>query len=365
MSASDTGARPFCAEDFSVPNIYLDSAARHPLPVAAGQCLTDYGTLLTRHDGRHYLKQKQDKIRALFARLINAETCEIGLSSSTTMAEQLLLLSLDLPRSGATIITDQLHFSGSLALYEALAREGASIEIIPHQGGSIDYSQLEKLLDRGARLVALSSVSHYNGFCHDLKTVCEMAHARGALVYADIIQEAGALPVDVRESGVDFCACNSYKWLLGDLGLGFIYIRKDLLSMVRRPGGGPHPEPLADASNFISTGSIGGSATEILCYTLPRTIAFAEQYPAKIWRALTEQIEHQLCGIGMRSITPPSSPSPIRAFVDARLTKTVLQQIRNSGVRATGREGYLRLSPSVFNTAEDIDMATAAIRKIL
>jgi hypothetical protein len=35
-------------------------------------------------------------------------------------------------------------------------------------------------------------VSYYNGFQHDLKAVCDLAHAHGAHVYADIIQAAGA-----------------------------------------------------------------------------------------------------------------------------------------------------------------------------
>ena len=32
----------------------------------------------------------------------------------------------------------------------------------------------------------------YNGYQHDLKAVCDLAHANGALVYADIVQAAGA-----------------------------------------------------------------------------------------------------------------------------------------------------------------------------
>ncbi len=42
----------------------------------------------------------------------------------------------------------------------------------------------------------------------------------GALVYADIVQAAGAVPVDVKESNVDFAACASYKWLMGRLRAG-------------------------------------------------------------------------------------------------------------------------------------------------
>ena len=80
----------------------------------------------------------------------------------------------------------------------------------------------------------------YNGFQHDLKAVCDLAHAHGALVYADIIQGAGAVPIDVRATGLDFAACSSFKWLMGDFGLGFLYAREGALEHVKRSQWGYH-----------------------------------------------------------------------------------------------------------------------------
>ena len=51
-------------------------------------------------------------------------------------------------------------------------------------------------------------------------------------MYADIIQGVGAVPFDVRASGVDFAAAGSFKWLMGDFGLGFLYVRADLIERV-------------------------------------------------------------------------------------------------------------------------------------
>src|SRR5277367_524835 len=55
------------------------------------------------------------------------------------------------------------------------------------------------------------------------------------MVYADIVQAAGAMQVDVQASGVDFCATASYKWLMGDFGLGFLYVKKSALDRIIRP----------------------------------------------------------------------------------------------------------------------------------
>src|SRR6202034_2265832 len=96
----------------------------------------------------------------------------------------------------------------SIYLYRTLQRSGHDVRIVGEHDGRIEMKDLEAAIDKNTRLVCLSLVSFANGFQHDLKRVCEIAHAHGAHVYADIAQAAGAVPIDVRDSGVDFCACS-------------------------------------------------------------------------------------------------------------------------------------------------------------
>jgi len=42
------------------------------------------------------------------------------------------------------------------------------------------------VVDRNTKLVEVSQVAMFTGFQHDPKAVCDLAHAHGALVYADI-----------------------------------------------------------------------------------------------------------------------------------------------------------------------------------
>ena len=113
----------------------------------------------------------------------------------------------------------------------------------PTKDFRIDIKDLEKVIDRRTRLVEVSSASMYNGFQHDLKAVCDLAHANGAYVYADIIHSAGAEPFDVKASGVDFAACSTFKWLMGDFGIGFLYAKEELLDRIRRPVMGYYQAP--------------------------------------------------------------------------------------------------------------------------
>lgn len=90
-------------------------------------------------------------------------------------------------------------------------------------------ADLERAIDKRTRLLVASLISYIDGFQHDLKRICDIAHANGAFVYADIVQAAAAMPPDVKASGVDFCDTASYKWLMGDFGLGLLYVKRGVL----------------------------------------------------------------------------------------------------------------------------------------
>src|SRR5262249_10247010 len=146
---------------------------------------------------------------AKFARLVNADKDEVTFVQSTTTGEQMVLKALGIPQSGGHIVTDTLHFFGSFPLYEELARQGMEVTWVQQRDGRIAIDDVRKAVRKGTKLVALSNVSTFNGFEHDLKAVSSIAHENGALVYADVIHAAGCVPLDLHASGVDFAACAS------------------------------------------------------------------------------------------------------------------------------------------------------------
>lgn len=138
------------------------------------------------------------------------------------MGENLVLQALGFPQAGGRIVTDALHFFGSFYTYGELGKAGVDVVTLPMTAeGDIDMDQLEAAVNDNTKLVAISLVSTVNGFEHDLKRVCDLAHAHGAYVYvyADIVHAAGSTPTNLRAAGVDFAASSSYKWLMGDFGL--------------------------------------------------------------------------------------------------------------------------------------------------
>jgi selenocysteine lyase/cysteine desulfurase len=108
------------------------------------------------------------------------------------------------------VVTDALHFEGALLhLGELQEHNGLEVRIVRPREWRIDLGEMERAVDKKTKLIEISLVSMVNGFQHDLKGVCDLAHAHNAYVYADVMQAAGATPIDVRESDLDFCACSS------------------------------------------------------------------------------------------------------------------------------------------------------------
>src|SRR5581483_7382624 len=163
-------------------------------------------------------------------------------------------------------------------------------------------------------------------FTHNLKQVCDLAHSRGAHVYADLVQGAGSTPIDVRDAGLDFGASSTYKWLMGDLGLGFLYVREDLLDRVVRrteygfrqivdfdyhfpPFGAPGDTPITyTASNSVAGHfEVGTWASAQIC-AAEKSMAFIRSVGVEHIQAhnhtLTRRIQREMPRLGFPSITP-------------------------------------------------------------
>lgn len=372
--------------DFTNPNgvIYLNGAYTHPMPNVVRAAVRDYNdarsgftTETTTEPGFN------NRVKADFAALVNADPDEISYVPNTSTGEVLVVHGLDIPRSGGNVVTDALHFEGSIVHLQALQRDaGLDLRIVMPREGRIDLADLERVVDRNTRLIELSLVTMYNGFQHDLKAVCDLAHSVGAYVYADIIQAAGAVPIDVRESDVDFCACAGFKWLMADLGLGFLYVRRDLIGRVvkrtqhgyhsvrsfethflahDRPAAAPFSWELGDdASAHFEVGSVAGAARAALGASLPYLrqldVARIEQHR----QPLLQRLRDEMPRLGFRCVTPPGTTSPLITFA-MEDGSWVRERFRRANINARVADHFVRFSPSVYNELADVEAVLQAL----
>ena len=222
---------------------YMNSASMHPVGTFAADAVKQvvdfrlYGPGEGRSD---FGAAKQEELKKKFGALINASANEIAYTANTTDGENIVFMGLFGNLSGgpstslraSNIVIDELHFTSSLYMYKELEKKGVELRIVQHKNWAIDPEDMAKAIDKNTRLVSLALVSNVNGFMHDAQAVSAIAHARGAHVFADIIQGVGAMPLDMKALGIDFASAGTYKWLMGERGIGFLYVREDLQGTV-------------------------------------------------------------------------------------------------------------------------------------
>jgi selenocysteine lyase/cysteine desulfurase len=358
---------------------YFNSAAQHPLGNHTVRAMQDYIAFLHLGPGdgrRDFWEHGFSEVKPMFARLINAKPSEVALCPSTTVG-------------GFNVVTNDLHYTESLANYLVRRqRQGLEVRIVKHRDWRIDMRDMERAVDNKTRLIAVSLVSSVNGHVEDARALAKLAHAHGGYLFADIIQGCGATPIDVKAMGIDFASCAMYKWLQGEHGFGFLYIREDLAGSVVRPlDFNGHPDfnyapwtrtPKPGLGDFINHTSSGVAAFE--CGT-PSVITYAAQHASLRYierlgvanirahaKSLIDRLQREMPRLGYTPITPEGSESSLVTFLcrDAEAVRNKIRRAAEAGkakisitgpnsALTVGRFGnHVRFSVSVFNNQDDV-----------
>ncbi|MEC4590896.1 MULTISPECIES: aminotransferase class V-fold PLP-dependent enzyme [Nitrospirillum] len=362
--------------------VYLDSGSQHPVSTGAKAAVDTYLSKRMLDPAAAHYDLPDDGVREKFARLVNADADDIAYVQSTTAGEQMVLRGLGLPKSGGHIVTDTLHFFGSLPLYEEMQRHGVEVTWVEPKDGRILLADLKQAIRKDTKLVALSLVSTINGFEHDLKAVCDLAHANGALVYADIIHAAGCVPVDLKGSGVDFAACASYKWLMGDFGLGFIYGTKAARAQLARTEYGyygmsafkPHIYPFDPPGEMIADYAYADTAEGTFAHGTHAHMVIAQldhslDYILGVGVAaiqahaqdLIRRLKQELPKLGYSLMTPPEATTPLVTCAYENAREKLGAKLAAAKIKMTVSANRFRVTPSVFNDHTDIDQLLAAL----
>lgn len=361
---------------------YLDSGSQHPLSLGAQAEAQRYLAHRALDPAAAEYERNDQAVMDKYAQLVNADSDELAFVQSTTAAEQMVLRALGMPETGGHIVSDTLHFFGSLPLYEEMARQGMKVSWVRERDGRIPLEDMEKAITPGTRLVSLSLVSTINGFQHDLKAVCDLAHEAGALVYADIIHAVGCVPVDLHASGVDFAAGASYKWLMGEFGLGFLYVRKEVQQKLQRRNYGyygisafqshvyPYDSPgdtvvdyafQDNATGHFALGTHAHTPLAILNHSLAYLLRTGVERIQAHSQTMIARLKQELPERGFTLMTPIECTTPMVACALEDAHGRIGQKLLDANLHITVSRNRFRVSTSVFNDMDDIDRLLAVL----
>ncbi|HXV64626.1 MAG TPA: aminotransferase class V-fold PLP-dependent enzyme, partial [Vicinamibacteria bacterium] len=335
--------------DFPVTetHTYLNTASVGPLPKPVRDAGVAYLDENMRAPFSARRADTREEARTRFAALFGAKPEEVAMLYSTSDGENIVASALDL-RPGDNVVIDELHFTTTFVLYRALENQkGIELRIVSQKDGRADIEDFDAQIDGRTKLVSVAWVSNRNGYLENLQGLTELAHAKGTLLFADGVQALGHFPTNLREEGVDFVSCNSYKWLFSSFGAAPFFVREEHLDRVRpdRYGHGTAAEDLADyhfemhetARKYEYASAAFGTV-----YQLNAALDYLKRVGLDRIRnhtvALAQELRQGLVGLGFDTWTPPMNDSPIVSFVHGRDPAGMRELLDREGIVVTFRE---------------------------
>lgn len=216
--------------------IQLNTGTCGPIPAEAAAAMAELAAY-ERDFGRSQAEywadtlQRIDEARAAVAAVLGADLDEVALTHAATDGMNFGTWAIDWRDGGRAVTTCHEHAGGVGPLYTVCDRFGVDLAFAEFAGDAPDdeiLARFDELITPGTKLVSISHVLWTTGLVMPVARIAALAHDRGALVLVDGAQSAGAIPVNVRDLGVDMYSVPAQKWLLGPEGLGALWVRREL-----------------------------------------------------------------------------------------------------------------------------------------
>jgi cysteine desulfurase/selenocysteine lyase len=353
--------------------IYLNHAAVAPLSRRAAaamqnlaQDVLDYGSLnydqwLDAYEG----------VRVAAARLLGAERSEIALVKNTSEGIATVALGFDWSPGDKMVGFREEFPANTLPWRHLEATRDLRIEWL-----SI-YDPLDRIDQacRGARLLAISFVNYLSGHRVDLQAMGEICRRQGCFFFVDAIQGLGAFPVDVEAARIDALAADGHKWMLGPEGCGILYVRRDRQDQIEPTEYGW--TNIAEYANHLSTDmTLRPDAGRYECGTLNTAGCFGLRAAMELLlEADVKRVSTHVQALGDRiaagvvakgyQLACERTAATGAGIVTFRKpgvdNHTIAKALRDAGILAAQRLGWIRTAPHFYISPDDIDQVLDAL----
>src|SRR5207237_7528770 len=201
--------------------IYLNTGTCGPLPREAAIAMSELEGWELATGRAHAAFQDEalvrlEEARASIAAIVHADIDAIALTHGTTDGVNAALWSIDWAR-GDVLVTTSLEYPGVVAAIRSVAgRRGVEVRTVEVAGDDPStLAAFEQAIDDRTRMVVLSHVVWSTGErlpVEGIARIAKVAPSR-AIVVVDGAQSVGAIPIAVRDLGIDFLALPAPKWL--------------------------------------------------------------------------------------------------------------------------------------------------------
>jgi selenocysteine lyase/cysteine desulfurase len=317
---------------------------------------------------------KNEAVRSLMAQILRARADEIAVTASASAGINALASALDFTQRRNKVVLSDFEFPTNAQIWHAQERKGARVVHVPRAAdGYIPLENFEKLIDEETQLVAVTQVCFRNGARLDIPGIVKLARAKGAKVLLDCYQAVGAMTVNVKQLDVDFAVGGMLKYLLGTAGLGFLYVRNELIPSLTPTNSGWFAQANITAMDITANRPSptarrfeAGTPAVVNCYAAEAGLKIILEVGTDVIgervQYLTRLCMDRLEEIGWPSITPRQDErrGPM-VCVRAREVARLFTQLTEQDIVTSFRDDNLRATFHFYNSEKDVDVLIQAL----
>jgi isopenicillin-N epimerase len=299
-------------------------------------------------------------------------------------------LSVRLPPGAEVLMTDHEYGSMQHAWQRAAKRHGWTIRIadLPVESSAPeDYvNAVVDRLSKDTRLLYLSHVLYTTGHILPIEKIISKARERGILVFVDGAHAPGMIPLNLSKLKPHFYAANLHKWFLTPVGAAFLFVEEGMEDHLEPwqvswayhdDRSDPNSRNEYGSTPWIRQFEMEGTRDLSSWRVVSACCDFHESIPVAARESrlheLSQAVRESLNGVGeMQCITPASLElrGGLTSFVlppkiDGQLLRQRLWERHQIEINVVDRPGgcqYFRVSTHIYNTLEEVEKLSAAVR---
>ncbi len=370
--------------------IYLDNNATTCVAPEVFEAMTPflteyYGNPSSMYSFGGHVGKSLAKARSQVASLLNAQDTEIVFTSCGTESDNMAVIgALDANPDKKHIVTTRVEHPAVLSLAKRLEKRGYSVTFlsVDHQG-MLDLNELREAITDRTAIVSIMYANNETGTVFPVDEIGRIVKEKGSIFHCDAVQAVGKIPLDMAKSHIDLLSLSGHK-LHAPKGVGALYIRRGTRCRPLIIGGHQEKGRRGGTENVASIVGLGRAADLAAEHVELETSVVREMRDAlqeKIFRMIPESIlnghpEHRLPNtlnvsfpyIEGEAILLMLDEHGICASSGSACTSGSLEPshvLRAMGIPFTAAHGSVRLSLSVYNKPDEIELTANALVQIV
>lgn len=362
---------------------YLNHAALTPYSLPVIEALEHINKDITENGILHLDSwlEVREETRKLMADLVATEAENIAFLQNTSEAVAAVANGINW-KSGENVVSCDIEFPANIYPWMRLKHLGVELRLAKTDNGTINVNSLLELVDKNTRVIAVSWIQYSSGFRLNLREIGEFCHKNDILFVVDSIQGLGALELNVKEEFVDAFCTNAYKFLMGTMGLGVLYLSEKAIQQVKPTVVGwtsvKEWWKCFDAKydynlNYLpsalcfepGTPDIPGiyALNASLKLLLEIGVKSIEEYLVSMNLSLSNKLIE--IGFELAKLQPNLASTLVCCRHPKVPIEVIEQKLAESKIIVAARAGWLRISPHFYNSYEEIDLLIESLSDIV